>query len=231
MNAPFAILLMSVTWGAIDTSDRADAITAARKAFEAAPSGPWYDRNKDVLQPVSLRVGEYDLEWLFYPLFWLFVIMIVAVVAILTWLIVRAILARKRLAPAGGHPEAVVPVVPESVEALHFLGRRSRDDLLGQARRHYEQGNYAEAIVYLFSYQLVQLDKGALVQLSSGKTNRQYLRELAGLQPLKRLVEHTMLTFEDVFFGGRGLDRAGFETCWSQLGDFESLLAQAQGSP
>jgi hypothetical protein len=37
-----------------------------------------------------------------------------------------------------------------------------------------------------------------------------------------------MVTFEDVFFGRRALDRAGFEACWNQLDQFERLVAQAQ---
>ncbi len=78
-----------------------------------------------------------------------------------------------------------------------------RLDLLAEARRHYQAGNYGAAIVYLFSFQLVQLDKRQIIRLAKGKTNRQYLREVGPRAALLRLVEQTMVAFEDVFFGNR----------------------------
>ena len=107
------------------------------------------------------------------------------------------------------------------------MADRPRSDLLGDARRHYEQGNYDEAIIYLFSYELVRLDRSSVVHMAEGKTNRQYLREALSVRPLANILERTMLAFEDVFFGQRRLDRAGFEACWSQLTEFEHLVAQA----
>ena len=100
-----------------------------------------------------------------------------------------------------------------------------------QARTHYEQGNYSEAIIYLFSYELVELDRSALIRLAKGKTNRQYLREAAATRSMKPLLERTMVTFEDVFFGRRTLDRSGFEACWKQLDEFQSLLAGVPAIP
>ncbi len=98
---------------------------------------------------------------------------------------------------------------------------------MGEARRHYEQGNYSEAIIYLFSYELVQLDKFALIRLARGKTNRQYLREVPRRPELRSPLERTMVAFEGVFFGSRLLDRAGFEACWQQLPQFEEQLRTA----
>ena len=45
----------------------------------------------------------------------------------------------------------------EQIENLPFPVERPKTDLLGEARRNYELGNYGEAIMYLFSYQLVHL--------------------------------------------------------------------------
>jgi hypothetical protein len=224
------VRLSTAAWHApIDTEDREEAIAAGRKALADRGRIPWYDADKDVLQPVQVHVpSRYDLGWLFKPLFWFIVFLIVAALGILTWWIVRHISARNRALADKASNVANPSLAADWVEALPFLAQRSRDDLLGQARRHYEQGNYAEAIIYLFSYELVQLDRSALVQLGAGKTNRQYLRELSERQPIKRLLEQTTLAFEDVFFGGRSLDRAGFEACWNQLDNFEGLVAGAQ---
>ena len=98
--------------------------------------------------------------------------------------------------------------------------------MLGEARRHYREGNYSEAIIYLFSHELVELDRFALIRIAKGKTNRQYLRELGPSPPLRPPLELTMTAFEDVFFGRRALDRAGFEACWNQLPVFEQLLSR-----
>ena len=113
----------------------------------------------------------------------------------------------------------------DHVEALPFMRQRSLDDLLGQARQHYLAANYDEAIIYLFSYQLVELDRRNLIRLAVGKTNRQYLRELRGRGTLAGLVEHTMVAFEDVYFGGHRLTRQRFESAWDRLPEFESLVA------
>ncbi len=117
----------------------------------------------------------------------------------------------------------------DRIEALPFPVRRGRLDLLDEARSHYQQGNYRQAIVYLFSFQLVCLDREQIIRLTKGKTNRQYLREVGPRRALGRLVEQTMVAFEDVFFGNRHLDRARFESCWSRLDEFETLAAEGAG--
>jgi hypothetical protein len=117
----------------------------------------------------------------------------------------------------------------DRIEALPFPVRSGRLDLLGEARRYYQQGDYRQAIIYLFSFQLVRLDRQQIIRLNKGKTNRQYLREVGPRGALGRLVEQTMVAFEDVFFGNRGLDRARFESCWSRLDEFESLAAEGTG--
>jgi hypothetical protein len=114
----------------------------------------------------------------------------------------------------------------DRVEALPFPVRSGRMDLLGEARSHYQQGDYGQAIVYLFSFQLVRLDRQQIIRLTKGKTNRQYLREVGPRWALRRLLEQTMVAFEDVFFGNRRLERARFESCWSRLDEFQSLAAE-----
>jgi hypothetical protein len=116
-----------------------------------------------------------------------------------------------------------------SVEALPFMAQRPHEDLLGSARRYYEQGHYSEAIIYLFSYELVELDRFAIIELARGKTNRQYLREAGRIEAARSLLERTMLAFESAFFGRYPLDRASFEACWNQLNTLEGLRAQVAG--
>ena len=163
---------------------------------------------------------------------WSFRIVLVLVVAVLVYLMVRV--CRKW---QGGWNESKTKVGTsgeqeedaDRIEALPFPVRRGRLDLLGEARRLYGQGDYRQAIVCLFSFQLVRLDRQQIIRLTKGKTNRQYLREVGPRMGLRRLVEQTMVVFEDVFFGNRELDRARFESCWSRLNEFELLAAEAAG--
>ena len=111
-------------------------------------------------------------------------------------------------------------------EALPAPVARSRSDLLAEARRNYDEGRYNEAIIYLFSHELVELDKHRLVRMIKGKTNREYLAELAARLALRGLLEQTMVVFEDVFFGNYTIDRTRFESCWSRLDEFDALAAE-----
>jgi hypothetical protein len=95
---------------------------------------------------------------------------------------------------------------------------------LAEVRRLYEAGNYDQAVIYFFSFQLVQLDHHQFIRLEKGKTNRQYLRELHAHRSLRGLVEQVMLLFEDVFFGGRQLSRNQFDVCWQRLDEFHIQL-------
>ena len=56
--------------------------------------------------------------------------------------------------------------------------KKSPADYLDEAQRLYRNGDYAQAIIYLFSHQLLQLDRRHWLRLVKGKTNRQYLREV-----------------------------------------------------
>jgi hypothetical protein len=114
----------------------------------------------------------------------------------------------------------------DKVEHLPVQIQADEGDFLATARRHYEAGNYSQAIIYLFSYQLLQLDHHQIIRLAKGKTNRQYLRETKRRPELRGVLEATMIAFEDVFFGKHPLDRARFEACWNQLAVFQQQLQQ-----
>jgi hypothetical protein len=215
----------------VSTFDRDAAIVRGRSAMRRINSADWYDRQQDTLRPVELTVKTRNDGFLDNLIFWLLVATTVVVLGWLSYQIIRAMARRNRraAATATAQPDPLVGV--DWVEALPFLRERSREDLLGQARRHYQAGNYAEAIIYLFSHELVELDRAALVRLTPGKTNRQYVRELGRVQALAHLLEQTMLAFEDVFFGGLRLDRDRFEACWNELDTFDHLLSNAGAAP
>jgi hypothetical protein len=114
----------------------------------------------------------------------------------------------------------------DRVENLPFPVPSREGDFLTVSKRSYDSGDFNDAIIYLFSYHLVELDRRHLIRLNRGKTNRQYLRELRSNPELCKILSKTMLAFEDVFFGHHSLSRRRFEECWQQLDRFHEVMKQ-----
>jgi hypothetical protein len=226
--------------------DDQQAVRAARDGLTESARFPWYDPETNRVKPTPVRPnpappeirnwewtpakGQTNWRWpsdVIEVLAW--ILLGVLLVALLV-LIVRAFYRRtiERMGRVGADPaQERTATDADRVEKLPFPVQRPQSDLLGEARRNYEAGNFGEAIIYLFSYQLVHLDKHDLVRLAKGKTNRQYLREMRSLRSIVRIVQDTMIEFEDVFFGGHHLDRARFEMCWNRLDQFHSDVQKA----
>jgi len=230
-------------------TDPEASVSAGREALDHWWCYPWYDSGADGVRPIDVSepwFASWNLDWLWdwlranwnltfggfsWPstlLGWLAWITIGGLLILLVYLLVRTYLRR-----AGSEPEGPAATAPaespderERVESLPFPVKAARLDLLAEVKQHYRQGNYGEAIKYLFSYQLVRLDKQQIIRLASGKTNRQYLGEVGRRVAIRRLLEQTMVAFEDVFFGNHTLDRARFESCWSRLEQFETLVME-----
>jgi len=168
-----------------------------------------------------------DIFWTIAKvIFWLFV---GAVLILLVYLLVKAYLQREdaavtvtsRSAQADESQEDV-----ERIESLPFTVARPRGDLLDEAMTQHKAGNFRQAVIYLYSYLLIQLDRHQLIHLARGKTNRMYLRELKQQPRLREILERTMISFEDVFFGNHALTREEFEHCLSQLDEFRQKVEQ-----
>ena len=223
---------------------------AAREALNEH-SFPWYDESADDLN--SLRIDpaapppeatDWNLdfpEWDPTPTnrrwnwsfdFWRIVqwiiwgLLIGLLISVLGYFI-RAVIRDGGFSFAGA-PMADVDEPPresERIENLPFPVERPKSDLLAEARQHYESGDFGKAIIYLFSYQLVHLDKHQWIHLAKGKTNRQYLRELGNRRSrVQGMLQQSMISFEEVFFGNHTLDRQSFEICWQQLDDFHQIV-------
>lgn len=242
------------TIGAADLAGSDAAVEAGRQALQGRTRFPWYDAQRDAVRRIDVEPPPDTAEnrrsrweanpWLpdssrpsfgtdWSPLWAIIEALIwLGLLALLVWLIY--FLAKTYLRQHAA-PEAEDAVADEArtqadlIENLPFDIRRPQSDLLAEARRLYELGAYGQAIVYLFSYQLIRLDRGQCLRLARGKTNRQYLRELQARPDLRGILERTMLVFEEVFFGHYPLDRAGFEQCWERLDEFHRRLSEAGG--
>jgi hypothetical protein len=230
--------------------DEQRSVEAGREALAGRSGFPWYDKQQDSLrridvqtsrdaarhrnstwqaepfQPAQQRrqtVGDSSvLGTIVQTILWFGLL---GLLALLVVLLVRAFMRAEPVADEAAQGDTrEVRSEEDLIESLPFDVSRPQSDLLGEARRHYEQGNYGEAIVYLFSYQLVRLDQHHLIRLTRGKTNRQYLRELVSRPWLHAILTTTMVAFEDVFFGHHTLDRQRFEDCWLRVDEFDRRL-------
>ena len=220
-----------------------------QEALQQRSDLPWYDPDKDSLRRIEVpqseddqrrhsrwasaaatskrpvRAGNASWFWQFMQaIAWLF---LGACLALLIWWLVKAALSADTLGPADDREARSVRGELGRVEELPIPVPPHQHDLLAVARSYFEAGDYGNAIIYAYAYQLVELDKHHLIRLTKGKTNRQYLRELRARPRLVALIHDTMLAFEDVFFGHHALSPQRFQLCWNSLDDFHRQLEQA----
>jgi len=229
----------------------AKAIEAGKEALSSAAKFPWYDRRQDDVRRLNVvpRPSSDDRSqgWtdnktraattralprrlsLFGELLqWFGLTTLVVLLGVIAYLIATTFLKEEV------SEDVAVRKVVESrrdadrVEALPFHVRAASGDFLAEARRLYEAGQYSQAIVYLFSHELVQLDKHHIIRLAKGKTNRQYVRESRQRPTLAAVLHTTMIAFEDAFFGRKTLSRDMFERCWQRLDEFQNELAREE---
>ncbi len=230
--------------------DPAEAIESGRKALRGRTYYPWYDAESDRVRRVNVTPPKrpppptkpnwnwpewkgWNFNWSIGDIFWttlqvIFWGVILALFVFLIVLLTKVFLGREAAGAVSSEDELHIETgAADRIEHLPFEVRRPQGDLLAEAQRFYEQGDYQQAIVYYFSYLLVELDRGQVIRLTRGKTNRQYLREVRRQrQEVAGLVERTMVAFEDVFFGDHALDRERFESCWNGRDEFQRQLQQ-----
>lgn len=227
--------------------DPEEAVASGREALQGRTYYPWYDAQADDVRRVEVTPPKpppgprnrnwtwpqwKGFDWSLGDIFWrvLQVIFWALIIALFVWLIValsRVFLGRESAGAAASDEAQNIEMGLEAdrIEHLPFDVRRPQSDLLAEARRLYEQGEYSQAVIYYFSYLLVELDRRQVIRLTRGKTNRQYLREVRRQrQEVAGLVERTMVAFEDVFFGDHDLERERFESCWSGLDEFQKQV-------
>lgn len=229
-----------------------DSVRKGREALGDMAFAPWYDADKDELKRVNVRpprqwvwlervadlfrgIGslDWDGSWLgtfFNGLSTVVQLLIYAVLFAvlfgLAYLFVRVFSRFRDRRRRGGDEDAFEEeqLRQARVDALPMQLSAPRGDFLAEARRRYEAGDYSGAIIFLFSHELLQLDRHQRIQLERGKTNRQYLREVRNEPFLASALYRTMIAFEDVFFGHHDLDRPRFEACWNEVDEFHRRL-------
>lgn len=243
---------LSTQASALRADEPDPAVEAGKQAFQDSANYPWYDPETDDLRDLHAKARQDEdtdtrkhgwewevpqstapnLSWQF-PTLWQIVqytamaLLVVLILGLVVLLLRYFLKQEEELGSPGAatSPEDRASEV-DRVEQLPFVVRRPGGDLLSEARALYEQGRYGEAMVYLYSYQLVQLDRHHMIQLAKGKTNRQYLREVRQEPRLRTILHGSIIAFEDFFFGHHDLDRQRFEECWQRLDEFHGALEQ-----
>src|SRR4051812_17621091 len=241
------VLLISPTFSAAADA-KPDPVQSAKQALTSGSRFPWYDRKQDGLRRLSIQPreapGDRGQKWASTPtttttttttrgprfnavsggLQWLGLTLLIVLLGVIAYLIAVSFLKDEISEETSERKIVQVRRDADRVEALPFKVRAATTDFLAEARRLYDAGQYSEAIIYLFSHELVELDKHQIIRLSKGKTNRQYLRETRFRPQLSGLLETTMVAFEDAFFGDKQLSRDAFERSWSRLNEFQLEL-------
>lgn len=235
------------------TSSRAQAPEGdpAKKALDDQ-NFPWYDSQTGSEKPVAIapdpnETGQRDSKWLgssnyktatnrrpfsfnFGALGQVLQVIIWIAVAVgllgLTYVVITAFMKIDAKQVLGGGSEEVDDEEGDRtrIENLPFQVKRPNANLLEEAQACYNRGEYNDAIIYLYSHQLIELDRRQAIHLTKGKTNRQYLRELREKPKLSTILESSVLLFEEAFFGRHTVTRQQIDRCWNQLPDFQREL-------
>jgi hypothetical protein len=230
-----------------------NAVDVGGEALAESGNYPWYDESKGEVRRINVKganasdSANRDSKWTRSPgttttgrrgwwgftglatgLHYLFVVVFILILGLIVYLVARAFLKDETQDDSVVRRSVTASQDVDRVQALPFQLRKPTGDFLAEARRLYQAGNYAEAVIYLFSYQLVQLDRHHVIRLAKGKTNRQYLRETRQRPVLRTVLEPTMIAFEDAFFGHKQLSRERFEDCWNRLDEFHAELTRLE---
>lgn len=219
---------------ASDLSNPEVAVDAAKKPLAGSPEITWYDPKTDDFRaakveppapPRNSNRNPGDMNWLM----WLGWGLLALLLGYMIFLLVRTFLNREvQFRTEVVHANVGGDIIAR-VEELPVTLKKSPADYLDEAQRLYRNGDYAQAIIYLFSHQLLQLDRRHYLRLVKGKTNRQYLREVrrsasAHAGVLADMFEGTVLLFEEVFFGKRLPPKENIDAVWQKIGQFETLV-------
>lgn len=115
----------------------------------------------------------------------------------------------------------------ERVQHLPQELQRENLDYRAEAERMMQSGDFEQAIVLLFAYQLLILDRSACLRLNRGKTNRQYLKETRFADPqASEWFASVIKLFESSYFGRRVIEASDFTRCWQENEMLERQLTQ-----
>lgn len=207
--------------GAVGTEEeeRWDAAKRKRKAPWLSPT----DDSAAFLPPRPIRASAKSLERSDEPvsstgvravaeaIFWtLAVALVAALVGALVWAAFETLrnggAKEKRKTEKADRERRLEALAPEARERVDDLGTAAESALAA--------GDLRLALVYFFSWLIVESDKRGLLLARRGKTNREYWLELAVNPGVRTIYKATMDAFERVYFGAQTISQAEFDDVW-----------------
>ncbi|XZE20781.1 hypothetical protein SH449x_000668 [Pirellulaceae bacterium SH449] len=157
--------------------------------------------------------------------FWKIILTIV-LIAVLTLIVFFLIRVQRMIDPPGSKSSGNTSVATQQRKVTDLPFELDRPDLplLQLVEQYRNQGEFSKAIIYLYSYILIELDAAGLVRLAKGKTNWTYLSELNPRPQEKSLTTSVVYWFEHIFFGKQEMDAAAFDAIWSAMPAFHEGL-------
>ncbi|HWE35103.1 MAG TPA: DUF4129 domain-containing protein [Isosphaeraceae bacterium] len=229
-------LALALSTPAIADDPGVDANAAVRGALGHGDY-PWYDPEADDVRtivpprpPRGYRDDPNNRYWGLGRLsgnvliYGLVALLIAVLIALVVWAYRRADLgwdAGVKAVTASGSASRV-GALPTGLEV-------DSGDPLAEAVRLRSDGNYAAAIVYLFAFELLTLDRLRLVRLAPGKTGRQLVRSVPD-PDVRGWVEPALRLFEAVYYGHRLPTAEAFEDAWGHAERLRRFAAEGGAS-
>jgi Domain of unknown function (DUF4129) len=191
----------------------------ARSEFSRSPIESWEERLRDWLMQRlrSLFAGARPatLEAIARTLYYLFLGLLIVLLAYLIWTYVPGLRLRRRGRAARLTVDDAV-AAPESADA-HLAAADAAADA----------GRYLDALRHTYTAMLLRLDAANLVPFDRSRTNREVLRALqrGGYAPVRDLFLPVTLTLDEKLYGGRPATDEEYRGCRAAATRLEVLLA------
>ena len=211
-----ARVALAVERAAVDEAAWNEAATKEKTPWRSESGGaaflpPRPEKGPVALPPTSEPPSLEGLRTVAEVLFWTLVgAAVLALVGAMVWALrqtARNGVGREKEKKAREDRERRLDAIaPEARERLDDLGTAAENALAA--------GDLRLALVYFFSWLIVESDKRGLLRAQRGKTNREYWRELVVNPSVQTIYKTTMDEFERVYFGGQTISRAEFDDVW-----------------
>lgn len=193
----------------------AAAATARLDAILAEPAFQWPEEQPGFWE----RLWERALRFLFELLPWGsgaldLANILLAVAGGLILLFALALAARSLL--RSFRPEAV------AADAEPDLASLTAEQALQEAESQAQDGDFRQAVRYLYLSSLLLLEERGLLRFDRSRTNREYLRSVAGRPELLGALQSVVDVFDRVWYGFQPLDEAGYRRYRAQVDELQA---------
>ncbi len=170
----------------------------------------WWDRISQPLRRIVSKILQFLFGNPFWEnlrgtspiLYWILVIVLIAAVVALTAHILWMIASAFRPKPKRRQPREQLP-----------SARLSPDALRQAARRAAAEGDYAQALRYLYESLISYLDRQGILVYDRAATNWDYLRQLRDDSDLADLLRPLNNVVDGAWYGKRPVDAGEFADC------------------